>query len=84
MSHGVPGGLPKKHDLSFLLKQIKNYEEIAESYYDHADLLTPYGVAARYPDELNLEPRHAKAALLSAGELVRWARGVIDNEADQI
>lgn len=33
--------MPKLHDLSFLLNQIKNMAEIDERYYDYADTLTP-------------------------------------------
>ena len=78
ISLGSPGGLPKKHDISFLLTQIKNYISIEEKYYDYADALTPYGVAVRYPSELHLEERHAQKAIQYAGEIISWARDVID------
>lgn len=42
------GGMPKLHDLSFLLNQIKNKVCIEDKYYDYADILTPYGVSVRY------------------------------------
>ncbi len=74
VAHGAQGGMPKLHDLSFLLNQIKNMVEIDERYYDYADELTPYGVAIRYPSELGLEERHAKAALEHADELLKWAK----------
>ncbi len=74
VAHGAQGGMPKLHDLSFLLNQIKNMVEIDEKYYDYADELTPYGVTVRYPSELGLEERHAKAALEHAGELLDWAK----------
>ena len=35
--YGAQGGMPKKHNLSFLLEQIKNKVEIPEKYYDYAD-----------------------------------------------
>ena len=41
IAHGAQGGMPKLHDLSFLLNQIKNMAEIDERYYDYADTLTP-------------------------------------------
>lgn len=74
VAYGAQGGMPKLHDLSFLLDQIKNMVEIDERYYDYADELTAYGVAVRYPSELGLEERHAKAALEQAGELLKWAK----------
>ena len=78
VKNGAQGGLPKLHDLSFLLDQIKNIVEVDEKYYDFADELTPYGVAVRYPSELFLEERHAVAALGHATELLKWARTICE------
>lgn len=74
LSEGFSGDVPRKHDISFLLGQLKGSIEIDERYYDYADTLTPYGVAVRYPSELHLEVRHAKTALQYARELLDWAR----------
>ena len=54
--------MPKLHDLSFLLNQIKNKVAIEDKYYDYADTLTPYGISARYPNELFLEEKHVEEA----------------------
>lgn len=62
--------MPKSHDLSFLLNQIKNQVTVEEKFYDYADELTPYGVAVRYPSELFLEERHAVEALKMAKEIL--------------
>ncbi len=67
---GAHGGMPKSHDLSFLLNQIKNQVTVEEKFYDYADELTPYGVAVRYPSELFLEERHAVEALKMAKEIL--------------
>ena len=75
--HGAPGGLPKKHNLSFLLEQIKNLEEIPEEYYDYADALTPYGITVRYPDELSIQLQHAMKAIDYAEKFVCWAENVV-------
>ena len=77
MAGGAQGGLPKLHDLSFLLNQIRNTVKIEERYYDYADALTPYGVSIRYPNELFLEERHAKEALRMAKEILEWAKDII-------
>ena len=61
--YGAEGGMPKLHDLSFLLNQIKNKVEVEDRFYDYTDTLTPYGVKIRYPNELFLEERNAKAAI---------------------
>ena len=74
VANGAPGGMPKLHDLSFPLDQIKNMVEIDETFFDYADELTPYGVAVRYPSELFLEDRHAKSALCHAAVLIEWAK----------
>ena len=78
VAHGAQGGMPKLHDLSFLLDQVKNVVEIDDRYYDDADALTPYGVAVRYPSELALEERHAHAALHHAEALLSWAKGICE------
>ena len=76
--NGSPGGIPKKHDLFLLLNQIKNMVSIDEKYYDYADILAPYGVAMRYPNELFLEERHAEKAIQMANEFVKWAKLNLD------
>ncbi len=75
--YGAQGGMPRKHNLSFLLMQIKNMVYVPDKYYDYADSLTPYGIAVRYPNELYLEDRHAKDALKYASEIVAWVEGII-------
>lgn len=77
IGEGAQGGLPKLHDLSFLLNQIKKAVSIDEKYYDYADTLTPYGISIRYPNELFLEERHAREALRMSKEILDWAKGNI-------
>ena len=69
--------IPKKHDISFLLDQLKDDMKVDECYYDYADSLTPYGVVVRYPSELHLEQRHAQEALQHAGAILAWAKHTI-------
>ena len=76
--NGSQGGIPKKHDLFLLLNQIKNMVSIDEKYYDYADILAPYGVAMRYPNELFLEDRHAEKAIQMANEFVKWEKLNLD------
>jgi HEPN domain-containing protein len=77
VSYGAEGGMPKLHDISFLLDQIKKKVSIEEKYYDYADTLTPYGVSIRYPNELFLEERHAKEAIRFADEILTWVKSNI-------
>lgn len=77
--YGGEGGIPKLHDLSFLLNQIKNKVYIEDKYYDYADTLTPYGVSIRYPNELFLGERHAKEALEFSEEILRWVQNIVSS-----
>ena len=77
---GSQGGMPKKHDLFLLLNQIKNMVVVEEKLYDYADVLAPYGVAMRYPNELFLEERHAEKALAMAKEFLKWSKNILDQE----
>jgi len=83
MADGAKGGMPKLHDLSFLLNQIKNVVKVEEKYYDYADALTPYGVSIRYPNELFLEEKHAKEALRMSKEILEWAYQLVGEEKEE-
>lgn len=82
MFYGAEGGMPKLHDLSFLLNQIKNKGFIEDKYYDYADTLTPYGVSIRYPNELFLEEKHAKIAIQYAEEIMQWVDNIVTNSKE--
>ncbi len=83
MYYGAQGGMPKLHDLSFLLNQIKNRVEIEDKFYEYADTLTPYGVSIRYPNELFLEERHADKAIQYADEIVQWVSDIVNTSGDK-
>ena len=83
IANGAPGGMPKLHDLSFLLNQIKNILDVDDRFYDYADTLTPYGVSVRYPNELFLEDRHAATALVYAAEILQWAKINCKKQTDE-
>lgn len=74
VNKGTQGGLPRSHDISFLLNQISNMYDIPERFYDYGDTLSPYGVASRYPHELFLEERNATKALQYSNEIMEWAK----------
>lgn len=80
VSSGVPNGIPKKHNLSFLLEQTKGFVSIPEVYFDYADALTPYGIAVRYPNELHIEEYHVQEALKAAQDIVEWADKIINQK----
>ncbi len=81
VAYGIQGGIPKKHNLSFLLMQMRNIVDIPERYYDYTDALTPYGIAVRYPNELVIEEHHAQEALKYASEIVEWAGKMVEESS---
>ena len=72
-----PTGIPKSHDLSFLLNQIHNYISIPDAIGDAADALTPFGTMTRYPNELTVEERHAKQAIAYAEQILNWTASAL-------
>ena len=81
---GNRGGLPKVHDISFLMSQVYNAVkdktgiEISETLMDYADNLTKYGVMPRYPNEIEVDEYMAKTAVKQASEILNWAKSVIN------
>ena len=53
--------------------------DIEQKYFDYANILAPYGVSLRYPNELALEECHAEYAVHVAYEFVVWAKEIIDD-----
>ncbi len=80
---GCRGGVPKVHDISFLLCQLKNivYDqkgiEIDDELLMMANSLSKYGVAPRYPNELEVEEYHVKKALKDCEYILKWVNDVI-------
>ena len=80
---GSQGGMPKVHDISFLLNQIKNIVqqrkgiEIDHSLLVMADSLSKYGVAPRYPNEIEVDEYQVKKALSDSETILNWVDDVI-------
>lgn len=74
----IPGGIPRKHDLWFLLEQMKNAVIIPESIYDAAEKLDPYAIVFRYPGENRVDDYRAKQAINMAKTIVEWVRQSIE------
>lgn len=77
---GIPGGVPRTHDLSLLLDQMHNAVQIDDCYYDLADRLTPYNTAARYPSNLFFDEYNTRKALEAAENLLTWVMKQIKAE----
>ena len=83
---GSQGGMPKVHDISFLLNQIKNIVlekkgiEVEHSLLLIANSLSKYGVAPRYPNEIEVDERQVKKALADSETILKWVDDVIAAE----
>ena len=79
---GGQGGMPKLHDIQFLLTQIKNIVkrelgvEITEELLDKAAELTKYGVAPRYPNEIFSDDAMSGKAVSDAESIMQWVKSV--------
>lgn len=73
VAKGKPGGMPKIHDLEFLLSQMKNYADIQEELWDYAEALTPYGIEIRYPGGTEVTDEQAELGLKYADAIFLWA-----------
>ena len=74
----IPGGIPRKHDLWFLLEQMKNVVDIPESIYDAAEKLDPYAIVFRYPGENRVDDYRAKQAISLAKTIIDWVNQNIE------
>ena len=74
---GIPGGIPKKHDLTFLLEQMKHRVDIPDAMFDHADDLNSYSIIVRYPNEIQIDERKVLLSVRYADEMTVWAKEAI-------
>ena len=74
----IPGGIPRKHDLWFLLEQMKNVVDIPEPIYDAAEKLDPYAIVFRYPGENRVDDYRAKQAIDLAKAIINWVKQNIE------
>ena len=74
MALELPGGIPRKHDLSFLLNQMQTRISIPAEIRRHADSLSVYGIAARYPAEILIDESRTMLAIRAAKAILDWAK----------
>lgn len=74
LSLELPGGLPRKHDLTFLLEQMKHRVHVSDTLLDHADELNSYSVVVRYPNEIQIDERKVDLSIRYAEEIMQWAK----------
>ncbi len=73
----IPGGLPRKHDLSFLLEQMKNHVSVSDDLLDIADSLNSFGVIVRYPNDIQIDESTVIHALQFADTIMAWSENIL-------
>lgn len=76
----LPGNIPKKHDLSFLLNQIQHKTVISKELRQHADMLNVYGIVSRYPNGIPVDEARTRLALQYAECILNWAKELINGQ----
>ena len=84
MALKIPGGLPRKHDLSFLLEQMKNHVPVSDDLLDIADSLNAFGVIVRYPNDIQIDESTVVHALQFADEIMAWAKNILEKHSNEI
>ena len=74
----IPGGIPRKHDLSFLPNQLQQKTDISPLLRRSADTLNVYGVISRYPNEIHVDDWRTEQALQYAQAFLTWAKDIAD------
>lgn len=81
---GSPGGMPQKHDIAFILNQMKNVLRqqkgmaISEEMLDMATELAEYSVDVRYPNEIYIDEYKTKKAVEMMDFFIDWAHEVLE------
>ena len=81
--YGSPGGMAKKHDVSFQLNQIKNILKndkgivIPEDIYFKAVNISVYASEPRYPNEMLVSEENVEMALYDSKAIMDWVKEVI-------
>ena len=76
---GITGGIPKKHDLPFLLQQLSGRLSVADSVLNAAIELDPYGIIVRYPGDNHVDDCMTVTALRYAKVVLDWTKDLIAN-----
>lgn len=85
---GKQGGLPQKHDIDFLLGQIKNILvndrgiSITEEMRDWAEKMSVFAVNVRYPNEMQIDDYKTKWAVEKMEFFYKWVTNALEIAAD--
>lgn len=81
---GSPSGIPQRHDIGFILNQMKNIIRtkkgmtITDEMLDIADELSDYSVDVRYPNELSVDDYKTRKAIESMDFFMNWAKEALE------
>lgn len=78
--YGFGDTMPKVHDITFLLDQIKNKTNIDDNLYKKAEILSDYATSSRYPDEMVSDESQTIQAIKYAEEIYNWAKAIVKEE----
>lgn len=84
------GGLPKKHDVEFLLRQVKNLLKkdkgfaIPDDIMVRAARISRYGSEIRYPQEIQVEEHDAVKALEDGETILHWVKECLESPRQTI
>ena len=85
---GKQGGLPQRHDIEFLLSQIKNILikdrgiSVTEEMREWAEKMSDFAVNVRYPNEMHIDEYKTKWAVEKMEFCFRWASDALTKESD--
>ena len=78
----IPGGVPRKHDLTFLLMQMSGRVVIPDSIDEAAAQLDPYGIIVRYPGDDRVDDYLTREAIDQARAILEWVKETMPGNLD--
>jgi len=85
---GKQGGLPQRHDIEFLLSQIKKILikdrgiSVTEEMREWAEKMSDFAVNVRYPNEMHIDEYKTKWAVEKMEFFFKWASDALTKESD--
>lgn len=73
----------KTHDLTKLLDALKEFIDVPEQFLDSAEILTLFGVRARYPLAIDVDESQTKNAIFQAEKIKTWTENIIAQNQNQ-
>lgn len=85
---GKQGGLPQRHDIEFLLSQIKNILQnergisITDEMRDWAEKMSDFAVNVRYPNEMQIDEHKTEWAVAKMEFFYKWVSDALAKTSD--